>query len=185
VNREAVWLSGYDKQSPLYTFTTILNVFRTQAIKTSNNYITYNSRVIYNDSSTISMRKGFDGSQVVTVLANDGILGASRTITLQNANKTGFLAGDVVTDVISCTNSTVDEKGDLTVTIKGGMPSVFYLASHLVGTTICFNGTTVNPNIVSMDPPHKNGAWSNSQGAARAIFWTLIASAALGIARWL
>ena len=63
------------------------------------------------------------------------------------------------------------------------MPSVFYLASHLVGTTICLNGTTTNPNIMSMDPLHKNGVAPTALAVERAVFWTLVMSAALGLAR--
>src|SRR5436309_10850067 len=68
INREAIWLSGYNRQADLYTFITTLNVFRTQAISISSSYLTSNNRVIYNDSHTIAMRKGFEGYQVVTLL---------------------------------------------------------------------------------------------------------------------
>jgi alpha-amylase len=103
------------------------------------------------------MRKGFDGSQVVTILNNDGISGASRTISLPSSNKTGFAAGDIVTDVISCKNSTVDSKGDLQVTISGGMPVIFYAAKNLVNSGFCINGTTIVPPVINLDPPKNVG----------------------------
>lgn len=191
LDREAVWPSGFNTTSPLYAFITAINIFRTHVINNSANYLTYSAAIVYNDSSTIAMRKGFNGSQVVTVLTNTGSSSGSRELTLSQA-ETGFVPGQVMTDVIACTNTTVDSNGNLTVTMKDGLPNVFYSATNLTGTTICVNGTTVNPHPVSANPPatsttpstptKKGGANVSSPGAGQAPFIALIISFAILLA---
>jgi alpha-amylase len=185
MNREAVWPSKYNNGSSLYQFITALNVFRSRAISVANtitnNYLTYKNFVIYNDTNTLVMRKGYNGTQVITVLNNDGIYGKPRTITLPAGIKADYAAGEVVTDIISCKNTTVDTKGNLKVEIKEGLPIVFYSAQHLVGTTICFNGTTTNPNSVSQNPPH--GTASGLFGAAEwQLYFAVASSLAMSLA---
>lgn len=41
VNREAVWLSGYNTSGPLYPYITTLNAFRNQVVDGSSDYLTY------------------------------------------------------------------------------------------------------------------------------------------------
>jgi len=170
LNREAVWLSGYATNSTLYSFITTLNVFRTQAIKTDSNYLTYQNYIIYNDTMTIAMRKGFNGSQVVTVLSNMGEDGGERTFNLSSTD-TGFTSGEVVTEVLSCTNTTVGSSNNLEVKIQAGAPLVFYPSSHLINTTICVNGNTTNPNPVSSNPPPKKGAASTNFNSQNSVVW--------------
>ncbi|KAI9734150.1 MAG: hypothetical protein M1818_006645 [Claussenomyces sp. TS43310] len=157
LNREAIWLSAYNTGAPLYNFTTSLNIFRSHVIGTSPNYTNYNSDVTYNDSSTLALRKGINGSQVVTVLTNRGEAGQASVLSL-SMNATGYDPGMVVTDVVSCSNATVDGNGTLSVKIDSGLPTVFYPASLLVDTSICVHGVTLNPAPVKLNPPPKNGA---------------------------
>ena len=86
------------------------------------------------------MRKGYDGRQVITVLNNDGENGASRRLSLSN-EQTGYNASMVVTDIVSCTNTTVDGNGTLEVVIANGLPKVFYPAT-LVDSMNCPRRTT-------------------------------------------
>lgn len=134
-NREAVWLSGYNTTAELYTWITSLNAIRSWAISVNSTYLEYNAWPIYSDSNTISMRKGFAGNQVVGVYSNLGS-GGSTTVTLTAAD-TGFTAGQALTDVMSCTSFTAGSSGDLSVTITGGLPRVFYPTSALSGSSIC------------------------------------------------
>jgi alpha-amylase len=140
MNREALWLSGYESNSTLYTFVTALNAFR-KAFSNNPSYLTSPAIPIYNSTNTLAFRKGNDTSAVITIINNDGLGGSSRNITL-GSESTGFGAGEAVTEVVSCKNVTVDSSGNLDVNIKSGLPMVFYKAELLKGTTICINGKT-------------------------------------------
>ena len=118
------------------------------------------------------MRKGYDGRQVVTVLNNDGENGATRTLSLSNG-QTGYNSSMEVTDIISCTNSTVDGDGVLEITVEKGLPNVFFPASLLaeqgfdcrvatgVKTTYASTATGTappTPTSTSTSKPKKSGA---------------------------
>ncbi|KAK9352807.1 alpha-amylase [Lipomyces doorenjongii] len=133
-NREALWLTGYDTSSTLYTHIASLNQIRNHAIYISDTYLTYQNWVIYSDSSTLAMRKGFDGNQIITVLSNLGSSGSSYTLTLSN---TGYTASSVVYEVLMCTAVTIDSSGNLAVPMANGLPKVFYPESQLTGSGIC------------------------------------------------
>lgn len=134
-NREALWLSGYNTTAELYTWITDLNAIRSWAISFNSTYLDYDAYPIYSDSSTIAMRKGFTGDQVVSVYSNVGSNG-SATVTLE-AGVTGFTAGQAVVDVMSCTAFTAGSSGDLSVTIRQGLPRILYPESALSGSTFC------------------------------------------------
>jgi alpha-amylase len=138
-----MWLSGYNTSSVLYNQITDLNVFR-KHFSNSTGYLTYMSQPILSTTNTLALKKGLNGTQSITIINNDGASGKSRNITLGSTN-TGFVPGDVLTDVVSCTNTTVDSNGDLEATIQNGLPNVFYPAKLLVGSTICVNGKTSLP----------------------------------------
>ena len=76
---------------------------------------------IYSDTSTIAMRKGFDGNQIIGVFNNQGSNGASYTLTLGN---TGYAAGESVVEILSCSTVTVDSNGNVPVAMGGGLPKV-------------------------------------------------------------
>ncbi|KAF1349150.1 alpha-amylase [Delphinella strobiligena] len=138
-NREAIWLSSYSTTSTLYTFITTMNKIRRQAIEQDSNYLTASATTAYSDSSTIVMRKGSTGSQVIGVFSNSGVSG-SHSFTLTSSNS-GFTAGQSVTELINCTTYKTDSSGNLAVTITGGLPQVFYPTSELSGNSVC-NSTT-------------------------------------------
>ncbi|MCJ1242323.1 hypothetical protein MMC14_010331 [Varicellaria rhodocarpa] len=133
-NREAIWTSGYNTSSTLYKVIASLNHVRNQAIYVSPNYLTYLAYPIYSDSSTIVMRKGYAGNQVIGVFTNQGANGASHTLTLRS---TGFTAGEQVIEILSCTIVTVDSNSNLGVAMGKGLPKVFYPLSSATGSGIC------------------------------------------------
>lgn len=120
-------------------------------IKVSAAYLTYQNYVTYNDSSTMVMRKGFDGTQAVSVLTNAGSTSSNRSFTLTKA-MTGFNSGDLVIDVISCNEGYVDSDGNMLITRVHGLPAVYYAKANIQGSDICVNGTTLNPSPVKLDP---------------------------------
>ncbi|CAI7606901.1 unnamed protein product [Penicillium bialowiezense] len=132
-NREATWLSNYNTNSPLYKLIGKANAVRNQAIFASDRYLTYKNYPIYQDDSTIAMRKGFDNSQTITVLSNLGSGGNSYSLSLPN---TGYKAGTKLTEIITCSSVTVDSNGNVPVSMAGGEPRIFYPTS-LKGTSLC------------------------------------------------
>ena len=135
-NREAVWLSGYSTSATLYTHITMLNRLRLRAIQQDSNYATYKANPIYSDGSTIVMRKGSTGSQIISVFSNKGTNGNSYTLSLPSSG-TGFASGQTVIEVLSCTSYSTDSSGNLAVSMSGGLPRVFYPAAQLSGSGIC------------------------------------------------
>jgi len=133
-NREALWPSGYDTSAPLYTHIAQLNRIRNRAIYMDPAYLSYKNEPIYSDSTTIAMRKGFNGNQVVTVLSNQGSSGPSYTFLLGN---TGHTSGQQLVEVLTCSSVIVDGNGNIPVSMNQGMPRVFYPAHQLSGSGIC------------------------------------------------
>lgn len=134
VNREALWLTGYDTSAPLYKLTSTLNALRTQAITSNDTYLNYISTAIYHDANNLALRKGFDGNQIITILNNNGADSNTYEITVSG---TGFSEGDSIDEVIGCKTMTAGRGGDLTVKIERGVPQVFYPAAATKGTSIC------------------------------------------------
>lgn len=135
-NREAIWLSSYSTTSILYTFITSLNQIRTRAAKQDSAYLTYKAYPSYSDSSTIVMRKGSSGSQVVGLFSNLGAGGSSYTLAL-SSTVTGFTASEQVVEALSCTSYTTDSSGGLAVEMAAGLPRVFYPKNQLADSGIC------------------------------------------------
>ncbi|KAJ5584238.1 uncharacterized protein N7459_004038, partial [Penicillium hispanicum] len=133
-NREAVWLSGYNTDSALYKLIAKANAVRNHAIFQDEKYITYKNFPIYQDQTTLAMRKGYAGKQTITVVSNLGAGGSQYTLFLPN---TGFDAGAVVTEVITCTNITVNGSGHVAVPMASGAPRILYPSSALQGSGLC------------------------------------------------
>lgn len=74
------------------------------------------------------MRKGYDGSQTITVLSNKGANGNTYTLSLPG---TGYKAGTKLTELITCASVTVDASGKVPVPMAGGEPRILYPSSLL------------------------------------------------------
>jgi alpha-amylase len=135
-NREAIWLSGYDTSAELYAHITLLNQIRSEAIKQSTTYVTYQADATYSDDSTIVTRKGDAGYQIIGVFSNLGANGNSYTLTLSSAD-TGFMDNEQVIEVLSCTAYTTDSNGNLNVIMASGLPRIFYPRINLGGSGVC------------------------------------------------
>jgi alpha-amylase len=77
------------------------------------------------------MRKGTDGSQVITVLSNLGSSGASYTLSLKG---TGYTAGQKLMEIYNCSAVTVGADGTVPVAMGQGQPRVFYPVDKLNGS---------------------------------------------------
>ena len=135
-DREATWLSGYNSSATLYGWVASLNQIRNQAIYKDSTYLTYKASPVYSDISTIVIRNGNAGYQVVGVFSNLGSGGSSYTLTL-TSSETGFNASQAVMEVMGCTSYTTDSSDNLAVAMTGGLPRVFYTKAQLIGSGIC------------------------------------------------
>jgi alpha-amylase len=135
-DREATWLTGYNTGATLYSWIASLNQIRNQAIYKDSTYVTYKASPVYSDSSTIVMRKGNTGYQIIGVFSNQASSGSSYTLTL-TSSETGFTASQAVVEVMGCTSYTTDSSGNLAVAMAGGIPRVFYPKDELTGSGIC------------------------------------------------
>ncbi len=89
VNREAIWLTGYNSTSPLYKLITTVNGIRQTAISRSANFVTDKIQAFNIDANTIVTRKGDAGSQIVGVYSNLGENGHGYNVAL-SMSQTGF-----------------------------------------------------------------------------------------------
>lgn len=113
-----------------------MNQIRNQAVYKDSSYVLYKAYPIYSDGSVIAMRKGYTGSQIISVFNNQGASGGSYTLTLSSSD-TGFTDSQSVVEVLSCTAYTTDSSGNLNVAMSGGLPRVFYPAAQLSGSGVC------------------------------------------------
>lgn len=134
--RAAVWLSGFNTATQWYSLIASLNQLRNQVIFKDSSYITYKSWLPCTDSSTIVMRKGFDGNQIISVLSKTGDSAADKTLSLSNS-VTGFTANQAIFEILTCKAVSTDSNGNLSVTITKGRPLIFYPKSQISGSGIC------------------------------------------------
>mgnify|MGYP001577850389 FL=1 len=99
-------------------------------------YLTYKAYPTYSDGSTIVLRKGNTGYQIVSVFSNQGASGSAYTLTM-SSTETGFTANEALIEVMSCTAYTTDSSGNLAVSMASGLPRVFYDTAQLTGSGIC------------------------------------------------
>ncbi|PGG95760.1 hypothetical protein AJ79_09888 [Helicocarpus griseus UAMH5409] len=135
-NREALWTSNYNTDAPLYKLTTTLNKIRSHAIRTNQDYLSSQSYPVYTDGSTIAIRKGTEGRQMLTVYSNQGEKGGDYRLDLHIS----YAPGTVVTEVLGCRNYTVSEEGTLGVLMGKGLPKVFFPADEMRGSGLCGAG---------------------------------------------
>ena len=118
-NREALWLSEYNK-TELYTVIATLNGMRKQAISNNANWTTSGANVVYNDTSNIAYQKGVAGSQILTVLSNTGADGKNYTLNVP----TKYQANQQLVEVMGCTILNATNTGAMIVPMADGLPKV-------------------------------------------------------------
>ena len=171
-NREALWTSSFSTTHPLYSFTAVMNALRRHAIAVdAPGYLSYQSHVIYSDNSTVAFRKGLEGRQVVSVLSTGGEQTGEYTLDLPTA----YTPGSLVTDVVACSNYTVNDYGQLTLAMGGGVPKVLFPSAKMNGSALCGFGD------VSLEIMMQGGAASRiGKGLSLSLVVT-VAAAALGL----
>ncbi|KAK3632954.1 hypothetical protein LTR56_011511 [Elasticomyces elasticus] len=134
MNRAPLWETGFNTDAPLYQHIATLNAFRQHIIKHSKNYTQYMNEVVYENLHSLAMRKGFDGSQVITVLNNNGV---TAEYFLLEITGHGFAPGTKLTEVLTCASITINETGYLNVPMFAGTPKVLYPTKLLRESSFC------------------------------------------------
>jgi alpha-amylase len=132
-NREAMWTSSFDTESELYKFVKLLNTIRRHAITVNRDYLNYQSHVIYSDESTIVYRKGSEGRQIVSVLPIRGKATGDYDLYIPTA----YATSTRVTDVVTCTEYTVNQDAQLILPMGGGLPHVLFPSTKMDGGGLC------------------------------------------------
>ena len=133
-NRAPLWEAGYNTSAPLYQHIATLNKFRQHVFATSTNYSLYMSEVIYQDYHSLGLRKGFNGSQVITVLNNNGVDTDDFILDVEGSD---YPPGTQLTEILTCTNLTINTAGCLHVPMGEGKPKVMYPTDHLYNSSLC------------------------------------------------
>jgi len=134
-DREALWTSGYSKTATLYTYIKQINAIRKWAVTKDSSYLTYKAKPVYSDAQTIVMRKGSTGTQVISLFTNRGSSG-SASLSLPSS-ATSFTGRQSVIELLTCKTYLTDLSGNLAVSIKNGLPLIFYPSASLAGSGLC------------------------------------------------
>ncbi|KAI5358679.1 Putative glycosyl hydrolase, family 13, catalytic domain, alpha-amylase, Alpha-amylase, domain C [Septoria linicola] len=134
-NREALWLSGFDRSTKLYVHIQKLNQIRSWAIFQDAGYVTFKSTPTAISSTTIVMRKGNAGKQIVGVYNNWGP-DYSGTVTVSSSSS-GFTENLAVTEILLCTSMMTDSRGNLGLAITNGQAQVLYPTASLANSGVC------------------------------------------------
>ncbi|KAG9237933.1 glycoside hydrolase family 13 protein [Amylocarpus encephaloides] len=133
-DREALWTSNYDTDSPLYNFVKQMNAIRSMSFTKSSSYLAWKQTVTYSDGHIIAIRKGEANSMTLMVTNNLGEGAADYNLNMPNA---GFATRLKVVELLSCREVNVDQRGGLDVQIISGLPSIYYPQYLLPGTGWC------------------------------------------------
>ncbi|TDZ12996.1 Alpha-amylase 2 [Colletotrichum spinosum] len=154
LSREALWFSGYNTQSELYLFIKKLVCLRSTMASLDGGYLFAKALPVHTTDHTIAMRKGFDGSQVVSVYAN---VGSNSTYSVAlSQDKTGFRPCKLILEITKCRPYVTDAGGVLRAESRGGEPLVFVPAERVMGTGICAGGIGKPPP--PPPPPRRGGS---------------------------
>ena len=133
VNREAIWLTGYDTNAVLYQLIAKLNRIRKHAALLGTNYFEDSTHTIYQGASELGFTKGVQGRQVVMVLSTQPSTSGAYNLDMAVT----YNAGTVIMDVLNCKNYTVDNQGLLRVNMDKGEPRVFFPTQYMEGSGLC------------------------------------------------
>lgn len=134
--RAPIWPSGFDTTTEMYTWIEKLNAIRNHVISFDDGFVAFDTNVIYNFGSTIALRKGQAGNQIVSVYSSAGQNSGSYSITL-SATNTGFSPNEELVEVMSCTRIKTTSDATLEATISSGLAAIYYPASKLEESEIC------------------------------------------------
>lgn len=127
VNREALWPSGYNTSSPLYTLIAAANTARNLLSQNAtynywSPYWTYKTKIVSAQDEMLALRKGYNRS-ILAIVTNKG--SSAGQMGPYSIGDTNFNEGDTIVELLSCASMTVGPYGLISVTIPaGGNPMV-------------------------------------------------------------
>ncbi|KKA30803.1 hypothetical protein TD95_003661 [Thielaviopsis punctulata] len=133
-NRAPVWTS-MNPSNERYLWISSLNAIRSALIANDDQYIIYQAVPFQPTSTSIALRKGHTGKQVISVFTSGGS-SSSNSVTLSSSN-TGYSGGQALVELVSCSELTAASDGSVTTTLTGGVPKIFYPKSALLATNMC------------------------------------------------
>lgn len=135
-NREALWTSGFDKRAPLYQTIRKLNKLRSWVGRDDAESWVSKTEIFWSDAHTMALRRGSNGSHIVSILTNSG--GNSTTgVVKVKVEKSGFVPGTMLMDIIACKEVAVGTDGALNVAMSNGDPKVLFPVNQLGLSGIC------------------------------------------------
>lgn len=133
-NREALWPTGYSTSTEMHGLIALANVMRNHAIAIDDGYLLYQAWPIYQDTTTIAMRKGTGNQALIGVFSNKGSSGDAYT---QSIPQTGYDSGAKIVDAITCDVMTAASDGSVTVSMGAGAVKILYPEDNMSGSGLC------------------------------------------------
>ncbi|EJT98061.1 alpha-amylase [Dacryopinax primogenitus] len=133
-NREAIWLSAYEQDKPLFKHITSLNMARQAAMNGSSSFLSTHMKVLSTSAHSIALAK----YPMLASLTNIGQGSQGQVSVSVGSLGTGYSANSQLVEVLSCTEVNVDGSGNLAFTTQQGAPAVF-LPSSMVNSKVCTN----------------------------------------------
>ncbi|EME45676.1 glycoside hydrolase family 13 protein [Dothistroma septosporum NZE10] len=134
LNRAPLWSTAYNTDAELYKHISTLTKARHHFVRNSGNYTTYISDVIYQDYHTFATRKGYAGGQAIIVFNNNGAHTDDFEVYI---TKHDFEPGTNLTEILTCTDLSVNRTGYITVPMGQGLPKVIYPKKQLKDSGLC------------------------------------------------
>ncbi|KII86288.1 glycoside hydrolase family 13 protein [Plicaturopsis crispa FD-325 SS-3] len=126
-NREAMWPSGYYRQTPLVSHVRALNAARKAAARANKFYHTTQMKFI---PQTSSAALAISRPPLLTLLTNSGSNGET-TWNVTGEDGTGFKANETLVDVLTCKQTQADANGGVVAHAAYGEPQVLMPADDL------------------------------------------------------
>ena len=177
LNRQALWLSGYDTGSPLYRTVRAGNFVRNSIVNASASdaslspFWKMKSKLVHADLETIIVRKGFSAS-MVTLMTNKGV--ASKSLGPYDVDDTNWGGGIEITEVLGCTKQVTGQYGGFSATLTNGQPQIWVPTKYLDQKTL----STICPTMKALQAAPKPSA---SRRGAAVRWWVPAASSLLVI----
>ncbi|KAJ6491781.1 alpha-amylase AmyA [Mycena vitilis] len=132
-NREALWLyTDYSSTAtPTYGRISKLNKLR-KYLATSSKFLTTQSQNVQQQAQDLAMLR----AGVLTVLTNRGSGSGTNTWTISTS---GFAVNEIVVEVFTCNELTVDGSGNLLVSINNGLPMIFLPQTNANAAGVCYS----------------------------------------------
>ncbi|SMY22593.1 unnamed protein product [Zymoseptoria tritici ST99CH_1A5] len=133
-NRSPIWTSDYDEDVELYKHLATLIKLRKHMVAKDEKYTRQTSSVIYQDYHSFAMRKGTDEHQVITLFTNNGESSGKYKLDIR---RHGYDEDTQMTEILTCKDLKVDDKGALVVPMDKGLPKVIVPKRLLEGSGLC------------------------------------------------